>query len=142
MNPLFRKKASTQNLDPDLAQFQRAMEAIEAGPTPGKEGVGISGAQLEQIRTWMQQRFDSGDYASVWERRVALGYSLTQDGAPAETWYWVNALPALAALRLDNRDHPFVATAAGFADQVYWGLSERTAAIESTNTEIQQRFFG
>jgi hypothetical protein len=90
----------------------------------------------------MQQRFDGGDYAAVWERRVALGYSLSQNEAPAETWYWVNALPALAALRLGNRDHPFVATAAGYADQVFWSVAERDASMEATNAEIQQRFFG
>lgn len=89
----------------------------------------------------MIQRFEAQEYEAVWERRVALGYSLSGEGAAPETWYLVNALPALAALRLGNRDHPFVATSAAFAEEAYRSMPERHEYIEAINSEIQQRFF-
>lgn len=54
---------------------------------------------LGKLRVSMKGRFDDSEYEAVWARRLGLGYSLAQEGASIETWFWVNALPALSALR-------------------------------------------
>jgi hypothetical protein len=57
-------------------------------------------------------------------------------------WFWVNAYPALAALRVEtDRDarHPLLSTCAGYADQVASSLGEDEP---QANAEIAARFFG
>lgn len=140
---LFSRRNNPQpDPDPALEQFHRSVKAVEEGPPPGNEEVDASDAGLEQVRGWMTERFEAGDYAAVWERRIAFGYSLSGDAATTETWYWINAFAALAALRRGNRDHPFVATVAAFADEAYRNMTERPEPVEAANSEIQQRFFG
>jgi hypothetical protein len=95
----------------DLQQFNRAVQAARDAPPVGKEGAGMSNGQIAEIQAWMRNRFDVGDYETIWHRRLALGYALSGDGIETETWFWINAFPALSALRLGEKDHPFVATA-------------------------------
>jgi len=90
----------------------------------------------------MSDQFDAGQYDAVWSRRVALGYSLAQNDASVETWFWVNALPALAALRTGEPHHPLVASAAGFADEAQRNMREQDDAVQGAMAEINKRFFG
>ena len=97
----------------------------------------------------MRRAFNAGNYAPVWEHRLRLGYEFGQHDIGDREWFWLNAYPALAALRARVRadsaspapgqHHPFVATCAGYADDVHRGLGEEEARA---NAEISQRFFG
>jgi hypothetical protein len=141
---LFRRKQTPRapSSDPDIENFYRGVEAAEAGPPRHEEGADLNASDVESLQRWMSDQFDAGQYDAVWSRRVALGYSLAQEDAPAETWFWVNALPALAALRTGERHHPLVATAAGFADQAHRSLKGQSDAVDSVMSEINERFFG
>jgi len=134
--------AAPQENDPDLDRFHRAMKAIEEAPPSGKEGVGMTGGEIEAIRTWMTGRFAADDYEAIWHRRLELGLRLSGENVKTETWFWVNALPALAALRLGAKDHPLVSTAAGFADDAYRNLSGQDDQAQEAMAEINRRFFG
>jgi hypothetical protein len=128
--------------DPDLAQFHRSLRAAEEAPPPGDDGVGMAEADIADVRGWMRERFAAKDYEAVWHRRLALGYELSGDAVDKETWFWVNAFSAQAALRRGEKDHPFVATSAGYADSAYWALSDRSAEVEEAMSEINALFFG
>jgi hypothetical protein len=58
---------------------------------------------------------------------------------PQPAWFWFNQFPALAALRLGRRQHPFVATCAGLADEaVDRSQADQVAAVK----ECEHLFFG
>lgn len=97
----------------------------------------------------MRDNVQQERYATVWNHRLALGLDFSQANSSDHTWFWLNAYPALAALRsriawdhaipgADAQPHPLVATCAGWADQVAPGLGPDEA---DANTEIAQRFF-
>lgn len=102
----------------------------------------------EALATWMQELFTEERYQEIWRHRLSLGVGFSQGAIPDKTWFWLNAYPALAAMRANLRwddplgseaFHPLVATCAGWADQVHPGLGPREKAA---NAEIAQRFFG
>jgi hypothetical protein len=90
----------------------------------------------------MIERFNAGDYEAVWSRRLALGHALSGEDADPEVWFWLNALPALSELRQGRKDHPFVSTAAAWADEAYRGISERSDSVEGAMAEVNSRYFG
>lgn len=137
-----RTTAAPQGNDPDLERFHRAMKAIDEAPPGGKEGTAMTGTDIEATGAWMADRFATGDYEAVWHRRLELGLGLSGDEVDTDTWFWLNAHSALAALRLGARDHPLVSTAAGFADQAYRQLSVQTDQAREAMAEINERFFG
>lgn len=133
---LFRSRS----LDPGLRQMREAMQLIDASPpsdTESSEGWGTF--DYANLAAWMCSTFDGGIEKAVWERRLALGYSLGRGLAEPGDWFWINALPALAALDLGLKEHPFVATCAAYADEVANQLDD--GHMEALN-EIKQRFFG
>lgn len=133
---LFRSRS----LDPGLKQMRDAMQLIDASPpsdTESSEGWGTS--DYANLAAWMCSTFDGGMEKVVWERRLALGYSLERGPAKPGDWFWINALPALAALDLGLKQHPFVATCAAYVDQVANRLDD--GQMQALN-EIKQRFFG
>lgn len=93
-------------------------------------------AGLEQ---WMAREYAKGNYAAIWQHRLSLGLGYERADTPDRTWFWLNAYPALSALRTDGKGHPLVSTCAGYADQVHrqLGPDERAA-----NDEIARMFFG
>jgi hypothetical protein len=140
----FWRKRPSRNAptgDPDLQRFYQAVEAAESGPPTTEMGATVDATALEDIRTSMTRQFDAAQYDDAWRQRVELGYSLIQNGAPSEIWFWVNALPALAALREGERHHPLVATAAGYADEAQRNLTDPNDSIKSAMAEINERFF-
>jgi hypothetical protein len=132
----------TQHEDPDLERFHRVMKAVDEAPPSGKEGASMAGGDIEATGAWMANRFAAGDYEAVWHRRLELGLGLSGDKVDTEKWFWLNAHSALAALRLGAKDHPLVSTAAGFADQAYWQLSNQNDQVREAMGEINERFFG
>jgi hypothetical protein len=62
----------------------------------------------------MRIAWDAGDYEAVWAKRMQFGV-LSSGGADQPTWFWFNALPALAARRLGKTDHPLFGLACGNA---------------------------
>ncbi len=100
------------------------------------------------LLAWMKERFDGGDYETLWNHRMHLGYEFVQGEMADNLWFWLNAYPALAALRAgvkwpnpitgETEWHPLVATCAGYADSVCYSLGP---AEQEANGEIAQRFF-
>lgn len=115
---------------------------IDEAPPGGEEGADMTGSEIEAIRAWMTDRFAADDYEAIWHRRLEPGRGLSGENVKTETWFWVNALSALAALRLGAKDHPLVATAAGFADQAYRQLPDQDDQARKAMSEINKRFFG
>ena len=107
----------TAGADPDLMKLRRELAAADEQPA-GEVGKGLSagrlGSELDQFVEW----FEAGDLDAVWVRRLQLGYGVNTDQLDQPSRFWFNALPALAALRLGHKDHPFVATCCGLADQI------------------------
>ena len=98
----------------------------------------MSPEQVQEVALWMDDQFSSGNLEGVWAKRLALGYGVPQEGVSDNVWFWLNAYPAVAGLRLGYRDHPFLATCAGSADQVRdWQNAQHEAAMNEINT----RFF-
>jgi hypothetical protein len=134
----FTRKAAPAR-DADLDRLHAALEASRRQPE-GNDGSTMTAADVVATAEWMAARFGAGDYQPVWDRRLAIGYDLGPEGVPAATWFWFNAHPALAALRLGEKAHPFVATCAGYADQARWDVDEPEA--RAAVTEIHERYFG
>lgn len=105
-----------QAADPDLAEFHRSVAAASAQP-PGEIGKDLTPAQIVEESRRMRQQADSGDLRGAWERRVQLGYGVPSDAVPQADRFWLNAAPAIAALRLGLKDHPMVAMCCGTALQ-------------------------
>jgi hypothetical protein len=101
--------------DPDLAQFQRSMAAANAQP-PGDIGKTLTPEQLVSESRRIRHQVNAGDLRSAWSRRVELGYGIPADGMPRADRFWLDAAPAIAALRLGLRAHPMVAMCCGMAE--------------------------
>jgi hypothetical protein len=129
------------NADPE--DLQRSLRAAEESPPPGDEGDAMSDEDVKNVQIWMADRFGAGEYETVWHRRLALGYGLSAGDTELETWFWVNAHPALAALYLgkEKKHHPFVATSAAYAEDSYLQMPHPSKEIEDAMTEIKARFF-
>ena len=106
---------TTNTVDPDLAEFHRAIAMSSAQP-PGDLGKTFTAQQVVAQSHSFRSQYRAGNYAAIWERRVQLGYGVESDGVPQEDLFYLNALPALAALHLGYRDHPMVAMCAGMAE--------------------------
>ena len=124
--------------DPELAELQRSMLAAEAEP-PGRADGPLDAPAMTRTVEWMQAGYAAGRLQEVWERRLQHGYGAGQDDAPQATWFWFNALPALAALRLGKRDHPFVATCCGLAGDAVDRSDPDQAAAQR---EYEHLYFG
>jgi hypothetical protein len=102
--------------DPDLAQLHRSLAAGQAQP-PGDIGKTLTPAQITGESRRMRQHVAAGDLRSAWDRRVQLGYGVPSDGVSQADRFWLDAAPAIAALRLGGlKDHPMVAMCCGMAD--------------------------
>jgi hypothetical protein len=116
--------------DSDLAQVHRGLAAAQAQP-PGQAGKTLTPAQITGESRRMRQQVAAGDLRSVWDRRVQLGYGVPSDGVSQPDLFWLDAAPAIAALRLGLKDHPMVAMCCGMADSNQdRGDPEQRAAVE------------
>lgn len=100
-----------------------------------------------ELAGWMKEQFERRRYKDVWRHREQLGVGLAQGDMPDDVWFWINAYPALAALRANIQwENPFgqpdkpplVSTCAAYADEVHGRLGPDEAAA---NREIAHRFF-
>jgi hypothetical protein len=119
--------------DPDLAQLHRGLAAGQAQP-PGEVGKTLTPAQITGESRRMRQQVAAGDLRSAWDRRVQLGYGVSPDGISQPDRFWLDAAPAIAALRLGLKDHPMVAMCCGMADsnQDRGDPEQRAAVAEFT----------
>ena len=125
--------------DPDLAQLHRGIAAGDAQP-PGELGKTLTPAQVIDESRRMRQQVASGDLRSAWDRRVQLGYGVPSNGIPQADRFWLDAAPALAALRLGElKDHPMVPMCCGMAEQ---GHDHRDPQQREAVEEINKLFFG
>lgn len=137
--PIFRRRQDRSG-DPDLEQFHRSMAAAEAGPAVEPEDADrFSAAEYAGIVMWMREAYDGGRFDAVWARRLAFGYGVGESHMSGGDFFWFNALPALAAMKCGQRDHPAVAMCAGRAEQA----ADRTDPAHSDAVrEINDRYFG
>ncbi len=119
--------------DPDLAQLHRGLAAGQAQPS-GEAGKTLTSAQITGESRRMRQQVAAGDLRSAWDRRVQLGYDVPSDGVSQPDRFWLDAAPAIAALRLGLKDHPMVAMCCGMADsnQDRGDPEQRAAVAEFT----------
>jgi hypothetical protein len=124
--------------DPDLAQLNRELAAAKAQPE-GDLGENLTPTQVIEESRRMRQQLASGDLRAAWDRRVQLGYGVPTDEVPQADRFWLNAAPAVAALRLGLKDHPMVAMCCGVAE----GDHDRNDAEQrATVQEFKRLFFG
>ena len=100
--------------DPDMDELNRALKQSQAQP-PGDVGEELTAPEIIVEARRAREQFDRGDYDSLWARRVELGYGVGDDGVPQADRFWLDAAPAIAALRLGLKDHPMVAMCCGVA---------------------------
>ena len=137
--PIFRRSQHRSG-DPDLEQFHRSMAASEAGPAVEPEDPDrFSPAEYAGIVTWMREAYDGGRFEAVWARRLDFGYGVGESHMSGDDFFWFNALPALAALKCGQRDHPAVAMCAGRAEQA---TNRADQAQSDAVKEINDRYFG
>jgi hypothetical protein len=119
--------------DADLAQLRRAVALAEAQPA-GDLGKALTPAQVIAESRQMRSQVAAGQLQSVWGRRLELGSGVSAQGVPQSDWFWLNAAPALAALRLGLKDHPMVAMCCGVAEQARnRDDAEQSAAVAEFN---------
>lgn len=102
--------------DPDLDAFNRSLDASRAAP-PGDEGKAMTAAEVSAESQRLRALVASGQLQAAWDARVALGYGVPSDGVPQADRFWIDADPAIAALRLGLKEHPMVAMCCGMAEQ-------------------------
>jgi hypothetical protein len=101
--------------DPDLAQFKRSVAAGDAQP-PGELGKTMTPAQITSESRTIRQLVAQGQLDSAWARRVQLGYGVPAEEVPQADYFWLDAAPAIAGLRLGRKDHPMVPMCCGMAE--------------------------
>jgi hypothetical protein len=127
-------------VDPDLAQFHRAIAAAENGPPIDVDDPGrYTAADFAGIVLWMRDAIERANLDGVWERRLQFGYQVGESDMERSDFFWFNALPAIAALRSGHRDHPAVSMCAGLAESV---LDRGDPAEVTAAREINERYFG
>jgi hypothetical protein len=130
----------TEPVASEPAKSQHSLALVDAGPEPDTEPSDHwTQEDYERLARWMQKAWENKKYQAIWLRRIALGYGLVQRSAAQQEWFWVNALPALAGCELDLRDHPLMATFAGYADQA---VDESIEGQQRAMEVINQKFFG
>jgi hypothetical protein len=133
-----RRPTASAAPDPDLARFHRGRAATNAQP-PGDLGQGMNAAQVTTAARQIRQQFESGQLDALWERRLQLGNGVSYDGVADVDAFWLNAAPAIAALRLGVKDHVFVPMCCGLAERYHdIGDASQSAAVR----EFQVRYFG
>lgn len=124
--------------DPDLAQLNRALAAARAQPE-GDLGATLSPTQIIEESRRIRQQVASGQLRAAWDRRVQLGYGVPSGEIPQADRFWLNAAPAIAALRLGLKDHPMVAMCCGVAE----GDEDRSDAEQHAAVqEFRRLYFG
>lgn len=108
-----------------------SFSSVAAGLVSGSEA---GPAEVTRVSAWMAEAYEEGRLREIWELRLAFGYGVSRDGVTDDTWFWFNALPALAALRSRMMDHPAVAMCCGVAEQA-WDRSnvQQSAAVAQFN---------
>lgn len=132
------EQAPSETHDPALEKFYRALAVVKREPQYGKLGESMSPQELERMPAWFRSEYNKGMLRAVWERRLALG-SISLNEISRDAAFWINAIPAIAALRLGLADHPQVASFCGLAEE-YQDRSdpEQAAAV----AEFNRLYFG
>jgi hypothetical protein len=73
-------------------------------------------AQVSEEVANLRALVASGRLQEAWDRRVVLGYGVPDDGVSQVDRFWINADPAIAALKLGHKAHPMVAMCCGVAE--------------------------
>lgn len=126
-------RAGAEANDPDLARLHLALEMSRDQPN-GQEGKLMQPAQVSSEAQRLRERYRQGNYQFVWDRRVQLGYGVPEEGVASRDYFWLNAAPALAALKLGLKEHPMVSMCCGVAEQhADRSDPEQNAAVQDFN---------
>ena len=106
---------ASDTADPDLAQLKRSLAAGDEQP-PGDVGKTMTPEQIISESRSIRQRVAQGQLEPAWARRVQLGYGVPSDGVPQADRFWLDAAPAIAGLRLGQKDHPMIPMCCGMAE--------------------------
>lgn|GEM_PF-7019597 len=101
--------------DPDMDHFNRGIDAGRAAPA-GDAGKAMSATEVSQEASRIRSLVAAGSLQEAWDRRVELGYGVPSEGVPQADRFWIDADPAIAALKLGYKDHPMVAMCCGVAE--------------------------
>lgn len=123
--------------DPAVQQFLRSMSASETNVAMDTEVLDIQGAV--ELEPWFAARYQSNEFASVWNRRLAIGSGLSRDLLSDHDYFWVNAYSALAALELGQQDHPTLPLCIGLSTQ---SLDSTDTAQTEALAEVRRRYYG
>lgn len=117
---------------PEARGNDRAQTARKASET--------TAAQLKQVVTRFRAAYEQGVYDGIWAERCAFGDDIGEDRFDSQSdWYWFNAHPALAGLRLGKVKGPPLSTFCGLAD----AATNRSDPAQSQATrEINERYHG
>jgi hypothetical protein len=119
--------------DPDLAEAHRALALAQAQPD-GDVGKSMGPDQVTAESRQLREHYDRGNYGPVWARRVELGYGVPTEGVAQSDAFWLNAAPALAALKTGMKEHPMVAMCCGVAEsEVDRDDPAQVAAVDEFN---------
>ena len=139
MRQSYPEQARQPTEDPALVELRAAFALADKEPPEGNAGASMSSMEIEDVVTWMRDAYDRGMLRAVWERRLALGHDINLDQLPRSTAFWLNATPAIAALRLGLKDHPAVAMFCGRAEDFEdRSVPEQAAAV----AEFNRLYFG
>jgi hypothetical protein len=107
--------------------------------TSGNIGKTLTPEQVVHESRRMREQVASGDLRSAWDRRVQLGWGVSTSGVPQADRFWLDAAPAIAALRLGLKGDPMIAMCCGVAEREQdYSDPEQRAAVE----EFNKLFFG
>ncbi len=99
---LLDQRSDARAVDPDLQAAYRHMEVRRAGvPLDTESSEGWTRDDLQELYMWMREAYIRRKYQAVWARRCALGFSMGRMDATQVQWFWINALPAMAGLKLN-----------------------------------------
>jgi hypothetical protein len=116
INAILDRRSDARSVDPDLQAFHRHLEARRSGVPLGTESSeGWTRDDFQVLYMWMREAYIRGEYQVVWARRCALGYGMGENDATKTQWFWINALPAMAGLKLNLKDDLALATWAALA---------------------------
>ena len=122
---------------PDLAHLHRRVVGTDARQPVGNAAAAMSSRELGAESRWLRQELDTGHDDSCWRRRCELGFALQTEGMDQPDQFWLDAAPALAALRLGSHEHRLARLCASSADRLAdWADPQQVTAVE----ELSQYF--
>ena len=122
-----------------VQELERVQARMDTSKAQGEIGKTLTPEQVIHESRRMREQVASGDLRPAWDRRVLLGWGVSTSGVPQADRFWLDAAPAIAALRLGLKGDPMIAMCCGVAEREQdYSDPEQRAAVE----EFNKLFFG